>query len=150
MHPNAISEPTSLRDVLAYRHRGVLRRYCKEHNASEQEAEEVFQQTLKWLYLCYRASIGTDGFACTISPDLEKIDWMWHTFLLFTLDYADFCTRYFGLFIHHVPTEEEDEVVVEEETLRTVLARQYGLVYDVLGEETLTAWYDECLYTAPA
>jgi hypothetical protein len=151
MHANTTGEPVSLDDVLAYRHPAVLRRYRKEHDASQQEAEEVFRETLKWLYLCHRAAAdGPDGFDCSISPELEKLDWMWHTFLLFTRDYADFCDRSFGTFIHHVPDEGEDEAVEVEETLRARLSRQLGLVYDVLGEETLTAWYDHCLYAAPA
>jgi len=148
MHQQATA---SLDDVLAYRHAGVIRRYRKEHGATQQEAEEVFRETLKWLYLCDQAAAGgPDGFACTITPELEKVDWMWHTFLLFTRDYADFCERHFGTFIHHVPNEDEDEAAQEEEALRSRLIQQFGLVYDVLGEETLTAWYDHCLYAASA
>jgi hypothetical protein len=148
MHHQATASPVSLDDVLAYHNKGVIRRYCKEHDATQQEAEEVFRETLKWLYLCHKAVAG--GFACAITPELEKVDWMWHTFLLFTLDYAEFCDRYFGTFIHHIPTEDEDEAEVEEETLRAQLTHQFDLVYEVLGEETLTAWYDDCLYAAPA
>jgi hypothetical protein len=151
MYNEATASPVCLDDVLAYRHPGVLRRYCKEHDASEHEAEEVFRETLKWLYLCHKAAAnGADGIACAITPELEKVDWMWHTFLLFTRDYADFCHRYFDTFIHHVPAEDEDEAEVADETLRSQLIQQFGLVYDVLGEETLTAWYDRCLYAAPA
>jgi hypothetical protein len=143
--------PVSLDGVLAYRHPGVIRRYRKEHDASRQEAEEVFRETLKWLYLCHQsAADGADGFACTMTPELEKVDWMWHAFVLFTRDYADFCQRYFGTFIHHVPAEDEDDAEVAEESLRSRLSQQFGLVYDVLGEDTLTAWYDRCLYAAPA
>jgi hypothetical protein len=152
MQKNITDELVSLDDVLAYRHSGVIRRYRKEHNSSEQEAEEVFRETIKWLYLCHRAAAdGPDGFDCSISGELEKIDWMWHTFLLLTRDYADFCDRFFGTFIHHVPNDDEDEVAEEkEEALRQRLNRQFGLVFDLLGEETLTVWYDECRYAVPA
>lgn len=144
MHHQATA---SLDEVLAYRHPGVIRRYCKEYNAQQQEAEEVFRETLKWLYLCNQAA---DGLGCAITPELEKVDWMWHTFLLFTRDYAEFCERYFGTFIDHLPAEDEEAEAEDEEALRSRLTRQFGLVYDVLGEETLTAWYDQCLYAAPA
>jgi hypothetical protein len=143
--------PISLDAVLAYRHPGVLRRYAREHHASPQEAEEVFREMLKYLYLCYRAAIrGPEPFACVVSPEIEKIDWMWHTFLLFTLDYADFCESHFGFFLHHVPGEAEDETPVDEDALRAAVRRQFALVYDVLGGETLMAWYDRCRYAAPA
>jgi hypothetical protein len=32
-----------------------------------------------------------------------EVDEVWHAFILFTRDYADFCQRAFGTFIHHVP-----------------------------------------------
>lgn len=140
---------TSLEDVLAYRHKGVIRRYCKEHHASQQEAEEVFREMLKWLYLAYRSTAeNEDARGCVMTAEIEKIDWMWHTFLLFTQDYLAFCKRYFGFFVHHVPEDEDGEPLTLE-ALRAQLERQYALVYDVLGEDTLIAWYDECRY-APA
>jgi len=154
MTASTTSEAVSLEDWLSYCHPGVIRRFCKEHHASQQEGEEVFQEMLKWLYLCSRSfGDGPDGVLCVITPEIEKIDWMWHTFLLFTMDYADFCERYPGFFLHHVPTEdEEDEEVtaMDEDAVRSELERRYGFIYDVLGEETLTAWYDERRYAATA
>lgn len=144
--------PVSLDDVLAYRHPGVVRRYLKEHGGSREEAEELFRETLKWLYLCDRAT--AEGFPCAMTPDMERVDWMWHTFVLFTRDYAEFCYHHFGTFLHHLPEDGGDEASGSapgpaEETISR-LERQYGYVYDLLGEETLRAWYDECRYAAPA
>jgi hypothetical protein len=34
MHQQATASPVSLDDVLAYRHPGVIRRYCKEHDTN--------------------------------------------------------------------------------------------------------------------
>ncbi len=106
------------------------------------------------LYLCYLTSLDDSedaGFA--VSIEIEKIDRMWHTCLLFTRDYADFCGRYFGCFVDHLPTDEDDEggdgTRVDEGALRSRIERQFALVYDVLGEGTLTAWYDDCRYAAP-
>jgi hypothetical protein len=148
MIANTTNVPASLADVLAYEHPGVVRRYCKEHMATPEEAAEIFREMLKWLYLSYRATEGPGGFGCVMLPEIEKIDWMWHTFLLFTQDYADFCARYFGVFLHHVPNESEEEAPADEAVFRAVLEKQYSFVYDVLGEETLTAWHDRCRYAA--
>jgi hypothetical protein len=148
---NLTKEAASLAEVLAYRHPGVVRRYCKEHHAELAEGEEVFREMLKWLYLCYRGVTNQpEPISCTMLPEIEKIDWMWHTFLMFTRDYAEFCQRYFGLFLHHVPNEDEEETSMSPDDLRAALEQQYGFVYDVLGEETLTAWHDECRYAAAA
>lgn len=141
----------TLDEVLAYRHSGSVRRYCKEHNATPDEAEVVFREMLKFLYLSARAaSEGPEGFGCTITTEIEKLDWMWHTFLLFTRDYAEFCDRHFGMFLDHVPMEAEEEQheEMDEAELRAAIERQFALVYDVLGEETLKAWYDHCQFAA--
>ena len=106
---------------------------------------------LKWLYLCDRAA--EEGFDCAMTEDLERVDWMWHTFALFTLDYAEFCHRHFGRFLHHVPEVGDEEggwSPGRDQEARDRLEQQYGYVYDLLGEETLRAWYDECRYAAPA
>jgi hypothetical protein len=136
--------PASLAEVLAFRHPGVIRRYCKDHGASPAEAEEVFHEMLKWLYLGSRCTAG-----CAMTPEIIKLDWMWHAFLLFTQDYAAFCDRYFGFFVHHVPEDKADEPA-SPEAVREQLERQYARVYDLLGEQTLLAWYDECRYAGAA
>ena len=84
-----------------------------------------------------------------MTPELAKIDAMWHTFILFTRDYADFCEHHFGVFLHHVPEVEGDEgteAAEDDAAIRARLEQQFALVYDVLGAETLQRWYDECRY----
>jgi hypothetical protein len=138
MTPATTYEPVSLDEV---------RRYAREHQATPEEAAELFRETLKWLYLCGRAATdGPEGLVLVVHPEIEKIDEMWHTFLLFTRDYAEFCDRYFGLFLHHVPGEDGDEAPPEEGPVRAALEAQYAFVYEVLGPQTLTAWYDDCRY----
>jgi hypothetical protein len=135
----------ALNRVLAYRHDGVIRRYCQEHLASPAEGKEVFREMLRWLYLYYRGQVdGPEDFACALSPEIEKIDWMWHAFMLFTRDYADFCDRYFGFFLHHVPAEDEPA----ESVTQAELERQFSFVCRVLGANTLNAWYGDCRFAA--
>jgi hypothetical protein len=146
----ASAVPASLAQVLAYRHPAVIRRYCKDHGDSPAVAEEIFREMLKWLYLGARCIADMEAAGgCVMTEEIEKLDWMWHTFLLFTHDSAAFCDRYFGFFLHHVPADEADEPPSPED-LRGLLERQYALVYDALGEQTLLAWYDECRYAAAA
>jgi hypothetical protein len=154
MYETNLKEAVSLRDVLTYRHPGVIRRYCLDHHATEKEAEELFREMLKWLYLCYRnAADHPDGAPCALYSEIEKIDWMWHTFLLFTRDYADFCHEHFGFFIHHVPNVERDDEAAlpadDDHAFWDEVERQYALVYSVLGMKTLLRWYDEQRYAVP-
>src|SRR5262249_35562828 len=139
--------PVTLAEVLAYRHPGVVRRYAKEQHASREEAEEIFQETLKWLYLC-GCSLRED-VSCAMTPEIAKLDEMWHTFLMFTRDYADFCERYFSFFLHHVPNEDEEEVREGgAEAVREQLERQCGRAYDVLDADTLHSRNGEGRYAA--
>jgi hypothetical protein len=149
MTPTTHTPLAPLDEVLCYRHPGVVRRYRREHQATADEAAELFGEMLKWLYLCGRgASEGPVGLALAVHPEIEKIDWMWHTFLLFTRDYAEFCERHFGFFLHHVPEEgEEDEAPADEGAVRAALEAQYAFVYDVLGPQTLQVWYGDGRYT---
>jgi hypothetical protein len=40
-----------------------------------------------------------------VTPVFQVIDEIWHAHILCTRDYADFCTRQFGAFIHHERTD---------------------------------------------
>lgn len=77
-----------------------------------------------------------------MAADLSKLDDMWHTFLLFTLDYTKFCDRYFGRYLHHVPKTARDPKVSQRKRLDQMRAF-YEAVYDVLGEETFREWFFE-------
>lgn len=143
------SKPVSLRKVLCYRHPAVVRRYAKEHHTTIREAERIFREMLKWLYLCYRSnSGGHSGLALVMTPEIEKIDWMWHTFILFTCDYADFCEEHFGFFVHHTPVEDDGDEEVDMKAARNQIKAQFNLICDVLGTATLANWYDRCLFSA--
>lgn len=147
MSTTTISE-TTLDKVLTYSHPGVIRRFCDEQHVSYERGEEVFQETLKWLYLCYRyAKEEPQGFVCSMHREILLLDEMWHCFVLHTIDYADFCEEHFGFFLHHVPNNDGESPVPSDEELAAELTAFYGFVDEVLGEETLRAWYEEGRYT---
>jgi hypothetical protein len=82
---------------MAYENSRVLRRYELDNNVDTSEAHRRFNGLKQFLYVC----AVTPGYKVTS----DAIDSMWHTFLLFTKDYRDFCTRYLGKFINHEPFE---------------------------------------------
>ena len=60
----------------------------------------------------------------------QLVDIGWHTFLLHTVDYAAFCERVAGRFVHHVPTDEGKETpsgaqATRERTLAAITAAGY-------------------------
>ena len=144
----------TLDDVLAYSNSDVVYRFQKTYGVSREQSEDIFIQVKKWLWLSHqhrRAGIGKGLF---IDRPLIVIDEMWHNFVLFTIEYAAFCRKYFGYYIHHAPaTEAEDRegkatygALGLDERMRArkdLLRPQYEFIYDHLGRDTLTKWYFE-------
>jgi hypothetical protein len=60
----------------------------------------------------------------------KLVDHGWHAFILHTVDYARFCEQVVGRFVHHVPTDEDDEMpggaqATRERTLAAIAAAGY-------------------------
>lgn len=59
---------------------------------------------------------------------IKEIDDLWHTYLLYTKEYAFFCNMFFERFIHHIP----DNSVVgfdEKRARETMDNTYYGLKF---------------------
>ncbi len=83
-------------DPAAYRNPAILERYIRDYRKTPEEAEVCFAKLKEYLG---RAVVAVEP----LSPPSRDVDDLWHTFLLFTRDYAAFCQSSFGKFIHHVP-----------------------------------------------
>ena len=99
--PNVSSITASLHRVLAYENEAVIVRIAHEEKITKPEAEVIFKDTLRFLWLGHQAKMA-------ICPT-KQIDAGWHIFLLFTQDYREFCQAFFGEFIDHHPRRPEDE-----------------------------------------
>ncbi len=127
----------------------IIEGFMDRYDVSEKEAEEIFHETKKWLWL---ASQADESSAVFIDKPLLIIDEMWHTFILHTRQYYNFCYKNFQKLIHHLPTPPSEKrkfqeslsdnptqlIAEHEEKVRN----QYNLIYDKLGPETLLKWYD--------
>ena len=134
------SRAATLDAVLAYRHPGVLARYVKDFGGDRGDAEELFGELMRWLYLCARATEPGGSGRLSMYPEILRIDDMWHVFLMHTREYADFCDRYLGRFVHHYPTPTaEPRAQGEDAQLEGFLS----FLYDELGEATVRRWFQE-------
>lgn len=93
MHQKMISDSV----ILNYRNDAVIQRFSQEQNLSLAESEECFVEMLRFL-------IHTNKSNQPCSPS-KRVDEMWHTFIIYTKDYRNFCYEYLGQFIDHVPNE---------------------------------------------
>lgn len=84
-----------------------------------------------------------------IDSDTYIIDEMWHSFILRTKEYADFCKKGFGYFIDHNPvslSDKKEKVLWSDEGIeayRVKLKKQLVFIAKILGVETLKRWYKE-------
>jgi hypothetical protein len=161
MNPSPIAVPrntiAALETVMAYQHPDVVARFLKSWDIPEAEAQEVFDELKKWLWLCavsrHDAEPGTLGRPLSIINSMILVDEMWHAFILYTKDYSQFCHDHFGYYIHHGPTtlaqkeatriEAEADPAAFQAKTEAEFEAQFSFVYDRLGAETLTKWYSD-------
>ena len=78
-------------------------------------AERIMDQTLAFLSL----SATTTGTSYSPSPLVDK---GWHTFIVYTKPYAEFCQQTAGHFIHHNPFDEDGVEYGTGQVARTAAA----------------------------
>ncbi|HNP19376.1 MAG TPA: hypothetical protein PKL31_13145 [Fulvivirga sp.] len=126
----------------------IILGFMDRYDVSHEEAKDIFEETKKWLYLASQS----EEESVFIDQPLLIIDEMWHTFILHTKQYYNFCLRNFKKIIHHLPTlpQEKEAYQLAYETNPSLMMRehenkmkkQFSLIYDHLGAETLLKWYD--------
>ena len=150
--------PRSLSYALAYTNDAVIEKFLERHDVPLAEARSLFRETKKWLWLAARtqdeAAAGLDATPqLAIDGPLVLLDEMWHTFILFTSDYAHYCYSRFGRYVHHHPTTADEKQRRREDYDRAPAAfrrkerarmrAQYTYVCEQLGEATLRRWYSD-------
>jgi hypothetical protein len=106
-----------LRTLLAYRNPEVVHRFCKTFGVSEKIGNQVWRDMLRFFWLGYVIANGKAGGTlkgAVMFDSMQIVDEMWHTFLLFSRDYAAFCDKYMGYYIYHVPTPEAEKQAFEK------------------------------------
>ena len=147
---------STLKDLKNYQNDVVVNHFIKTWDLSFDEAQDIFEETKKWLWLnYYNKELKDKSITLVISKSMQLIDEMWQIFVLFTNDYHEFCDKYFGYYIHYYPkyqSYDEDIIKDPDKYSESIINRnqklfiaQYELIYRVLGEETFLKWYSEYL-----
>jgi hypothetical protein len=139
-----------LEEVMSYRHPAVVRRFQRDFPEKADRAEVLFQDLVLFFWSSKkhardRAQAPENpalNFVYIMDEEMRDIDQMWHVFLLYTKDYMDFCLKYFGEYLHHlpdiVPTFEKGSFDFESN-----LAKFLNYIYDELGEAVVRRWFPE-------
>ena len=141
----------SLADALEYENDDVVGAFRDKYNVSLEEAAAVFFEVKKWLWLC--ASTHGSDRPLVVFESMTWLDEMWHTFILFTQDYMQYCNDNFGFYIHHAPTSQAEKARakhrhdVDPDAARTKSREGHRelmrLVFEMLGEQTLRTWFED-------
>lgn len=135
-----------LNEILLYKNDKTIRRFLRMYDVSLKEAQDIFKETLKYLYLCAYTENKRKEYAnlpsLAITFQILVIDEMWHAFILNTRDYQEFCNTYFSEFVHHPPSvygrnRDTNNEAKEIEAFRNTVS----YIYDVLGEKTALKWF---------
>ena len=124
-----------------YFNEDVINRFVNIYQIDKLEATIIFEETIKFL------SLSQLNFNFFIDDSLLIIDEMWRNFILFTNEYEKFCFENFGRFIHHIPSTDQDKKDFEKNKLQELkilknrTRKQYEIIFDNFGEETLNRWY---------
>lgn len=90
--------PERFMEALSYRAPFLIEKLLNEQIVDRADrAEALFAEVIKYLIL--ERTYPTKQWEMFS----RRIDEVWHQFVLFTVEYVDFCKRYFGLYLHHAP-----------------------------------------------
>jgi hypothetical protein len=130
-------ETSAVIDALAYEAPFLTEKLLKARIApTSGEAEALFLEAKKYLVLAQ-----SDDTKIWQMHSL-RVDEAWHQFILFTAQYADFCERFFGRYIHHSPSNAPKA----EKAKATPVASfaEFRARYEELfGSSLPDVWYDE-------
>lgn len=137
-----------LSELLTYRHQQVIKSYLRTFQVGEEVAVALFNDMLQYLWISVKHQQEKQqqphnpdlDFSFVMHQEMRPIDEMWHNFILYTKDYQDFCSHYFGQFIHHYPDIAEHSVPLEQE-FSIELEKYLNYLYENLGEETVLRWF---------
>ena len=126
----------------------LVSRIVKERNTDRELAARIMDQALAFLGAC-ACNHGTP-----LSPS-PTVDIGWHTFLLHTKDYAEFCGQVAGRFLHHVPADENverrDPAEVSRTTMEAIEAAGFVVDHELwdIGRRLCSQCFNGCADDPP-
>lgn len=92
----ALQERSPVDHIMRYPFSQVREKMLMEGGVEPAQVDEAIEEFRKYLHLIALGHSSLGMFS-------KEVDKVWHTFILFTRDYAEFCQKTFGFFLHHQP-----------------------------------------------
>jgi hypothetical protein len=124
-------------DALAYEAPFLIEKLLKERIVeTADDGHDLFFEVKKFIVLTQ-----SDNSKAWEMYSL-RVDEVWHQFILFTKQYTEFCTQYFGRYVHHSPGNAPESAARADSEPMSFETFQ-SLYSDYFGETLPHAWYDE-------
>jgi hypothetical protein len=105
--------------VMSYDFSRIRAKIVSEGSVEESRVDTAITEFRKFLGLIV---CGYNGLGMTS----REVDDVWHTFILFTCEYTDFCSQVFGHYLHHQPATADEPV---DSAAGDLFRRSYGEVF---------------------
>lgn len=118
---NRLEIKESIQRAEAFRLDEIAARYAEEAQLSPAQIEEQIRELKRYLVLV----------AVTGEPFLMggPVDRLWHTWMLFSRSYTDFCASIAGRYIHHAPGRDKALERAQEHAQWAAFRRSYEALY---------------------
>ena len=128
--------PATYEGVLGFEAPYLIEKLVKNRVVDNtEEGEALFAEAKKFLILSHADSdVSWNMYSA-------RVDEAWHQFVLFTSQYAEFCHRYFGEYLHHNPSnapQAPGRPALQPSTLEGFRARYESF----FGEPLPDIWHD--------
>ncbi|PTT76395.1 MULTISPECIES: hypothetical protein [unclassified Chryseobacterium] len=109
-------------EIIQYKNLRVIEEFSVTHSVSLEYSEICFHECLKFLSLVKYSNQ-------SIQPSI-LVDGIWHIFITHTKDYREFCKKYIGFFVDHLPCDPNP--VFFDNTIK-LLHKHYGSINTIWG-----------------
>jgi hypothetical protein len=118
----------------------LIEKLLKDHICtSEDEARALFTEVKRYLVL------NRSDKSKIWEMYSHRIDEVWHQFVLFTRQYIEFCTRYYGLYLPHSPSNAPESAKNNrDQNIPVATFAEFRDYYEeMFGMPLPDRWYDE-------
>lgn len=94
-----INQEEAIKNIMNYPMVDIVKRCQKDYNYTNEDMVILERELKRYLILSTfnkKNGLGSGMYS-------KDVDNLWHSFILFTHEYANFCKRYANHFLHHIP-----------------------------------------------
>jgi hypothetical protein len=111
---NAKTNPRREQYIRSYMFpRGLFEKLLQRRPGLDVKQQQLVARALRQFFLAY-----LKGGRRRVGMPSQVVDDLWHEFILYTRDYAEFCANAFGTFLHHTPAVRLGTQRADNEGLR--------------------------------